>query len=135
MTKWFTKAAIAGVFAVSVTAPMAMAPMAMAADVDLQTKVALQSTLDTYIEKSSVDGQLTLIDVNARSMTSVFMSNAHPMIVPIKGGKYFLCADGYDADGNEVKLDFLVVAENNEYQIVDTILNGREEIKTIMKAQ
>ena len=108
---------------------------AMAAEVDLETKISLQNSLDSYVDSNGVDGQLTLVDVNGKSMTTVYMSNSHPMIVPIGSNKYFLCADGYDEDGNEVKLDFLVLAADGNFQIVDTILNGREEIKAIMKAQ
>lgn len=123
------------IIAVAGTVILGLSGSLMAAEVDLQTKISLQNSLDSYVDSNGVDGQLTLIDVNGQSMTTVYMSSAHPMIVPIGTDRYFLCADGYDEDGNEVKLDFLVLASDGNFQIVDTILNGREEIKAIMKSQ
>lgn len=106
----------------------------LAAD-DLQQKVQLQQAMTSFLDDRSTDGQIILLDQNDNALKSVYLAGAHPMIVPLKDGSYFLCADGYDAAGNKVDLDFLVQPSTTGFRVIDAMLNARASVKTIVESQ
>lgn len=116
------------VMAVTISGP------ALAAD-DLQEKVLLQQAMTNFLDDRSTDGQIILLDQNDNALKSVYLAGAHPMIVPLKDGSYFLCADGYDAAGNKVDLDFLVQPATTGFRVIDAMLNARASVKTIVESQ
>lgn len=116
------------VMAVTISGP------ALAAD-DLQEKVLLQQAMTNFLDDRSTDGQIILLDQNDNALKSVYLARAHPMIVPLKDGSFFLCADGYDAAGNKVDLDFLVQPATTGFRVIDAMLNARASVKTIVESQ
>ena len=126
-------------FRLSSLAPFAIAaslilPSAVLAD-ELQDKVKLQEALSTFLDMRDVDGQITLLDQNDNQLKSVYLSGNHPMIVPLNNGNYFLCADGYDEEGNQVQLDFLVTPKSEGFMVVDAMLNARSSVKQVVESQ
>lgn len=107
----------------------------VAAADDIQNKVKLQESLAQFLDARSTDGQLVLLDQNDSSLKTVYLAGSHPMIVPLKGGNYFLCADGYDIQGNEVQMDFLVKPDGEGFRVIDAMLNARASVKTIVESQ
>ena len=120
-------------------APIAIAvsltlPKTVIAD-ELQDKVKLQEALSSFLEMRNVDGQMTLLDQNDSKLKSVYLSGNHPMIVPLKNGNYFLCADGYDVNGNRVQMDFLVTPKSNGFLVLDAMLNARSSVEQVVESQ
>ena len=109
-------------------------PSAVLAD-ELQDKVKLQEALSTFLDMRDVDGQITLLDQNDNQLKSVYLSGNHPMIVPLNNGNYFLCADGYDEEGNQVQMDFLVTPKSEGFMVVDAMLNARSSVKQVVESQ
>ena len=128
-------------FRLSVLAPLVLAAtivlpnsFAVASD-EIQHKVKLQEALSTFLDGRSDDGQITLLDQDDKKLKSVYLSSNHPMIVPLNNGNYFLCADGYDEDGNQVQMDFLVSPKNEGFLVIDAMLNARPSIKKVVESQ
>ena len=126
-------------FRLTALAPVAIAaslilPSVVLAD-ELQDKVKLQEALSTFLELRDVDGQITLLDQNDNQLKSVYLSGNHPMIVPLNNGNYFLCADGYDEEGNQVQMDFLVTPKSEGFMVVDAMLNARSSVKQVVESQ
>ena len=120
-------------------APIAIAvsltlPQTVFAD-ELQDKVKLQEALSSFLEMRDVDGQVTLLDQNDSKLKSVYLSGNHPMIVPLNNGNYFLCADGYDAEGNRVQMDFLVTPKSEGFLVLDAMLNARPSVEQVVESQ
>ena len=126
-------------FRLLLAAPIAIAvsltlPQSVLAD-ELQDKVKLQEALSSFLEVRNVDGQITLLDQNDSKLKSVYLSGNHPMIVPLKNGNYFLCADGYDVEGNRVQMDFLVTPQAKGFLVVDAMLNARPSVEQVVGSQ
>ena len=126
-------------FRLTSLAPLAIAaslilPSAAFAD-ELQDKVKLQEALSSFLDMRDVDGQITLLDQNDNQLKSVYLSGNHPMIVPLNNGNYFLCADGYDEEGNQVQMDFLVTPKSEGFMVVDAMLNARSSVKQVVESQ
>ena len=126
-------------FRLLLVAPIAIAvsltlPQTVLAD-GLQDKVKLQEALSSFLEVRNVDGQITLLDQNDSKLKSVYLSGNHPMIVPLKNGNYFLCADGYDVEGNRVQMDFLVTPQAKGFLVVDAMLNARPSVEQVVGSQ
>ena len=124
------------VFAVLALAASLILPshMAFASD-DLQNKVKLQEALSTFLDGRSTDGQITLLDQDDKKLKAVYLSSNHPMIVPLNNGNYFLCADGYDEEGNQVQMDFLVSPKGEGFMVIDAMLNARPSVKQVVESQ
>ena len=126
-------------FRLLLVAPIAIAvsltlPQSVLAD-ELQDKMKLQEALSSFLEVRNVDGQITLLDQNDSKLKSVYLSGNHPMIVPLKNGNYFLCADGYDVEGNRVQMDFLVTPQAKGFLVVDAMLNARPSVEQVVGSQ
>ena len=126
-------------FRLLIVAPIAVAisltlPQTVFAN-ELQDKVKLQEALSSFLEVRNVDGQITLLDQNDSKLKSVYLSGNHPMIVPLKNGNYFLCADGYDVEGNRVQMDFLVTPQAKGFLVVDAMLNARPSVEQVVGSQ
>ena len=119
---------------VGIVMGMTVSGAALAAD-ELQQKVLLQEAMTSFLNDRSTDGQIVLLDQNDNALKSVYLAGSHPMVVPLNNGSYFLCADGYDAAGNEVDLDFLVQSSTTGFQVIDAMLNARASVKVIVESQ
>lgn len=102
---------------------------------EIQHKVKLQEALSTFLDGRSDDGQITLLDQDDKKLKSVYLSSSHPMIVPLNNGNYFLCADGYDEEGNQVQMDFLVSPKDEGFLVIDAMLNARPSVKQVVESQ
>ncbi len=120
---------------IAIVATFAMPLSSNAVADDLQDKVKLQEALSTYLDGRSDEGQITLLDESDKKLKVVYLSGSHPMIVPLNDGKYFLCADGYDEEGNQVQMDFLVTPKSEGFMVVDAMLNARSSVKAVVESQ
>lgn len=105
--------------------------MATHADfLDIQTRVALQHTLKTYIDAGTVDGTYEYFDLESGQVVKLHIKNLHPVIF-IKEKKYMMCADFLDANGEDVLLDFIVSSSGEGFRIEQVIGGRRSYLKQL----
>lgn len=105
-----------------------------AAEIKDQDKVKLQLALMDFIEiNKQEDNAFVFFDAKQKQLVRLFPANLHPMIVP-GDGFYFLCADFRLASGKKYDVDFVAVATQDEFQVVQTLLNQRDVVRAMMRA-
>jgi hypothetical protein len=105
---------------------------ARAADVPAQTQVRLQGAMVTYLDQRLVDGAYRYIDTQQDVVRTVYPANTHPFVLPF-GDDYFVCSEMIDDQGNTITADFLVRAVDDDFAVVQMIIDDRQSVQAVMK--
>lgn len=99
---------------------------AAALSMTMAEQVALQVLLMDHVEAASEDGIVVFRDTEAQEMKRFYAANLHPKIMDF-GEVRVLCADFYDMAGERVEIDFIVVSEDGEQRISETLIGQRKK--------
>lgn len=88
-----------------------------------QLRKDIQSSMEEYIKKQTIDGKLYVFDAVQNELLTLTSGKPRPGIV--KDGEFFLtCADYVDQKGNKIDLDFMVRKSGDKYITTQTIVHA-----------
>ena len=97
---------------------------ANAGEINLETRIQLQLALKNHIDAVTVDGVYEHFNVEQGQTENLRLNNLHPVIF-VTDNKYMMCADFFDANGDDVLLDYIVSSSANGFQIEQEIRGRR----------
>ena len=105
---------------------------ATAAEISPEIQVQLQAATQQYIEQVSAEGAYIYIDHKSEDLKTVYPANVHPMVLPF-GKDYFVCSEMVDENGSHITADFLVRGFDDDYRVVQMILDNRPLVESAME--
>ncbi len=109
-----------------------VASPAAADKLSTELRVELQTAMLAYNDSILVDGSYSYLDTRSDSMRIVYPANAHPFVVTL-GEDYFVCSEFINDKGNTITADYLVRKIEEQYKVVQMILDDRESLSLAMK--
>jgi len=120
---------LAAVCALAVAAPQASAAGALS----LSDKAALHASMQSHIERASLDGSFLHLDAASGEVTRLRQRAAHPVILSM--GEYFvLCADFEAPGGAGVNVDFYLAPRDGSYVVFDQQVGNHELLDRLVQA-
>ena len=95
-------------------------------------KARLQAAMQQHIGRSLVDGAILHLDTKTGEVTSLYPTQAHPMIIAM-GDNFVLCTDLRDKAGNMMPLDLYMAPSGRSFKVFHAEINNRKPLKTFMK--
>ena len=113
-----------------VAATAIFAVTVQAEELDVETRVALQRTLQAYVDNKTVNDAYSFFDVESGQTSNLKLKKLHPII--FKKEDYFLmCADFMDEKGADVLIDYIVRMGDTSYFVEQEVAGRRGFFKTI----
>ena len=111
---------------------LGMSPMA-AWGQSLAEKAKLQATMQTHVDKLTVDGVFPYFDGTTGEVRALHAVTAHPTI--LTGDDYYvLCFDFRNDEGEPVNVDFFMAAKDGEYVVFHTIVDNDRVLTQMVEA-
>lgn len=107
---------------------LAVSPANAESEVPAAEAIALQATMQTYIDANLVNGALLHIDESSGIVHAYYPAKAHPKIMRV-GKYYYLCSNFRDASGSEVIFNFYVAKSGDKYVVFHTLLGDDEALE------
>ena len=95
-----------------------------AEEIDVETRVALQLTLESFIESKTQKNVYPFFDPDTAEVSKLKLRRLHPVIFR-KDDFYLMCADFMDTDGKDVLIDYIVGKHGTKFQIEQEIIGRR----------
>lgn len=105
---------------------------AVAASIEDNTRVALQTTLRSYISGKTINGHYTFFHENTGDVEVLSLKKVHPVIFE-KNGRFLMCADFIGQDGQNVLIDYIVVPGNDAFLVEKEVRGQRPMLTTIFE--
>ncbi len=103
-----------------------------AQELDVQTRVELQRTLEQYVNAKTEDGIYPFFDVEAGEARRLTLKKLHPVIFQ-KQRYYLMCADFIDEGGSDVLVDYIVRKRGAQYIVEQEVAGRRGFFKSIFE--
>lgn len=97
-------------------------------ELSTELQVELQTAMLQFTESILVDGGYSYVDTKEGALRTVYPANVHPFIVTM-GDDYFVCSEMIDDAGNTINADFLVRRIDDQYKVVQLILDNRQAVQ------
>ncbi len=95
-----------------------------AEEIDVETRVALQLTLENFVESKTQKNVYSFFNPDTAEVSKLKLRRLHPVIFR-KDDFYLMCADFIDADGKDVLIDYIVGKHGTNFQIEQEIIGRR----------
>ncbi len=112
---------------VAAAALIATSVSGLAADMNVEIRVQLQTAMVDHIDYNSVDGRFVYYDDESGDILRLHPANLHPKII-VAGEYYVLCTDFLTEAGQRLDVDFLARRTDGEYRIFQTLANGHKQL-------
>lgn len=114
-----------------VIAALLFSTQVSAAEIATEVQVRLQAAMQHYIDQISTDGAYTYIDPKNSTLRTVYPANVHPMVLGF-GDDFFVCSELVDKSGTNLTADFLIRRFDDDYRVVQMILDNRPLVEAAM---
>ncbi len=106
---------------------------AIAGQITMEDKIALQTVMQQEIQESLVDGVIPHVDLATGEITELVPTKAHAMILSI-GDNYVLCTDFRDPEGKFVNVDYYLTGKDGKFVVFQTEIDNRAPLKKLVKS-
>ena len=110
---------------------LAWPPPAMAGTLQDGDLLALQVTLQSYIDASLVNGALLSVDAESGKTVQYFPTKAHPKVMAL-GNDYVMCAEVVDAEGKASMADFYFTRNGGNFVVFQSVVGHDPLLEKLM---
>lgn len=110
---------------------LAWPPPAMAGTLQDGDLLALQVTLQSYIDASLVNGALLSVDAESGKTVQYFPTKAHPKVMAL-GNDYVMCAEVVDAEGKASMADFYITRNGGTFVVFQSVVGHDPLLEKLM---
>jgi hypothetical protein len=93
--------------------------------------LALQVTLQSYIDASLVNGALLSVDAESGKTVQYFPTKAHPKVMAL-GNDYVMCAEVVDAEGKASMADFYITRNGGNFVVFQSVVGHDPLLEKLM---
>jgi hypothetical protein len=99
---------------------------------ELSEKVGLQAAMQSYVDRTMIDGSYLDLDLEQGTFSKLYPVTAHTIIMQM-GEHYVLCYDFRDEAGKKVEMDLYLARKGKSYVVFHTTLRQRAQLMALMQ--